>query len=172
MSYGFHAPCPDDGREYTSRAEETRQFFAELRERNEAQEEALAARAAAAGRSVAAQRDHEWALAQAPLVEAAKAKAEREALQRMENQVKGLVVGGKFSHEEAIMWPQTGVPGAAFPTAGEALACAEKVLRTARVWNADHRAKLDGLVFHGEAENETYVLAYFASTRRLAICRA
>ena len=63
MSYGFCAPCPDDGREYVSREEETRQFFAELRERNKAQEEALAARAAAAGRSVAAQRDHEWALA-------------------------------------------------------------------------------------------------------------
>ena len=51
-------------------------------------------------------------------------------------------------------------------------ACAEKVLRTAMAWNADHRAKLDGLLFHGEVEKETYVLAYFASTRRLAICRA
>ena len=172
MSYGFCAPCPDDGSEYVSRAEETRQFFAALRERNAAQEEALAARAAAAGRSAAQQRDHEWAEAQAPIVAATKAKAEREALLRVENQVKGLVVGGKFSHEEAIMWPQTGVPGAAFPTAGEALACAEKVLRTAMAWNADHRAKLDGLLFHGEAEQETYVLAYFTSTRRLAICRA
>lgn len=172
MSYGFCAPCPDDGREYVSRAEETRQFFAALHERNAAREEALAARAVAAGRSNEAQRAHEWAEAQAPLAAKAKAKAENEAALRLENQVKGLVVGGKFSHEEAIMWPQTGVPGAAFPTAGEALACAEKVLRTAMAWNADHRAKLDGLVFHGEAENETYVLAYFASTKRLAICRA
>lgn len=172
MSYGFHAPCPDDGREYTSRAEETRQFFTSLRERNVAREEALAARAVAAGRSAAQQRDHEWAEAQAPLVAAAKAKAEREATLRRENQAKGLVAGGKFTHEEAIMWPQTGVPGAAFPTAGEALACAEKVLRTAMAWNADHRAKLDGLLFHGEVEQETYVLAYFTSTRRLAICRA
>ena len=172
MSYGFYAPCPDDGREDTSRAEETRQFFASLRERNVAQEEALAARAAAAGRSHEAQRAHEWAEAQAPLVAAAKAKAEREAALRLENQVKGLVVGGKFTHEEAVMWPQTGVPGAAFPTAGEALACAEKVQRTGMTWNADNRAKLDGLVFHGEAEGETYVLAYFTSTKRLAICRA
>lgn len=172
MSIGFCAPCPDNGSEYVSRGEETRRFFAALQESNKAQEEALAARAAAAGRSVAAQSAHEWALAQAPLVEGAKAKAEREDALRMENQVKGLVVGGKFSHEEAIMWPQTGVPGVAFPTAGEALACAEKVLRTAMAWNADHRAKLDGLLFHGEAEKETYVLAYFASTRRLAICRA
>ena len=172
MSYGFCAPCPDDGSEYVSRAEETRQFFTALRERNAAQEEALAARAAAAGRSVAAQRDHEWAEAQAPLVAAAKAKAEAQAALRIENQAKGLVVGGKFTHEEAIMWPQTGVPGAAFPTAGEALTCAEKVQRTGMTWSADSRAKLDGLVFHGEAENETYVLAYFASTRRLAICRA
>ena len=172
MSLGFFAPCPDDGREYVSRDEETRRFFAAQRERDEAQEAALAARAAAAGRSVAAQRDHEWALAQAPLVEAAKAKAEREALLRMENQVKGLVTGGKFSHEEAIMWPQTGVPGAAFPTAGEALACAEKVQRTGMTWSPDNRATLDGLLFHGEAEQETYVLVYFASTNRLAVCRA
>ena len=172
MSYGFHAPCPDDGREYTSRAEETRQFFAELRERNEAQEEALAARAAAAGRSTEAQRAHEWAEAQAPIVTAAKVKAEREASLRLENQVKGLVAGGKFTHEEAVMWPQTGVPGAAFPTAGEALACAEKVLRTGMTWSETNRARLDGLLFHGEAEAETYVLAYFTSTRRLAICRA
>ena len=172
MSYGFCAPCPDDGREYVSRAEETRQFFTALRERSAAQEEALAARAAAAGRSTEAQRAHEWAEAQAPIVAAAKVKAEREASLRLENQVKGLVAGGKFTHEEAVMWPQTGVPGATFPTAGEALTCAEKVQRTGMTWNADNRAKLDGLVFHGEAENETYVLTYFTSTRRLAICRA
>ena len=172
MSYGFCAPCPDDGREYVSRAEEARQFFTALRERNAAQEGALAARAAAAGRSTEEQRAHEWAEAQAPLVAAAKAKAEREAALRLENQAKGLVTGGKFTHEEAVMWPQTGVPGATFPTAGEALTCAEKVQRTASAWNADNRAKFDGLLFHGEAENETYVLAYFASTRRLAICRA
>ena len=172
MSLGFCAPCPDNGSEYVSRGEETRRFFAALQESDKAQEEALAARAAAAGRSVAAQRSHEWALAQAPLVEAAKAKAEREAALRLENQVKGLVTGGKFTHEEAVMWPQTGVPGATFPTAGEALTCAEKVQRTGMTWNADNRAKLDGLVFHGEAENETYVLVYFTSTHRLAICRA
>ena len=65
MSYGFCAPCPDDGSEYVSRAEETRRFFTALRERNAAQEEALAARAAAAGRSAAQQRGHEWAEAQA-----------------------------------------------------------------------------------------------------------
>ena len=171
MSYGFCAPCPDDGSEYVSRAEETRQFFTASRERNAAQEDALVARAAAAGRSPEAQRAHEWAEAQAPLVAAAKAKAEREASLRLENQVKGLVAGGKLSHEEAIMWPQTGVPGAAFPTAGEALACAEKVQRTGMTWSAVNRAKLEGLLFHGEAEHETYVLAYFASTRRLAICR-
>ena len=75
MSYGFCAPCPDDGSEYVSRAEETRQFFTALRSRNAAQEEALAARAAAAGRSPEAQRAHEWAEAQAPLVAEAKAKA-------------------------------------------------------------------------------------------------
>ena len=172
MSYGFCAPCPDDGSEYVSRAEETRLFFATLHERNVAQEEALAARAVAAGRSPDAQRAHEWAEAQAPLVAEAKAKAAREAALRLENQVMGLTTGGKFTHEEAVMWPQTGVPGATFPTAGEALTCAEKVQRTGMTWNTDNRAKLDGLVFHGEAENETYVLAYFTSTHRLAICRA
>ena len=170
MSYGFCAPCPDDGREYVSRAEEARQFFTALRERSAAQEEALAARAA--GRSPEAQRAHEWAEAQAPIVAAAKVKAEREASLRIENQAKGLTPGGKFTHEEAVMWPQTGVPGATFPTAGEALTCAEKVQRTGMTWSETNRARLDGLLFHGEAEAETYVLAYFTSTRRLAICRA
>ena len=172
MSYGFASPCPGDNLPYVSREEETARNLERIREKQIREAEALASRAAAAGRLPHEQANEEWVEAQAPLVAKAKAKAERDEALRLENQAKGLVPGGKFTHEEAIMWPQTGVPGATFPTAGEALACAEKVQRTGMTWNADHRAKLDGLLFHGEAENETYVLAYFASTRRLAICRA
>ena len=172
MSYGYDAPCPGDDLPYVSREEQTARNLAQIREQQVREAEALASRAAAAGRLPHEQANEEWAEAQASLVAKAKAKAEREAALRVENQVKGLVAGGKFTHEEAVMWPQTGVPGAAFPAAGEALACAEKVLRTGMTWSETNRARLDGLLFHGEAEAETYVLVYFACTNRLAICRA
>ena len=172
MSYGFCAPCPGDNLPYVSRKEETARNLKQIREQQEREASALASRAAEAGRLPHEQATVEWEQEQARAQARAQAQAKKAEAIRLENLSKGLVVGGKFSHEEAIMWPQTGVPGAAFPTAGEALACAEKVLRTAMAWNADHRAKLDGLLFHGEVEKETYVLAYFASTRRLAICRA
>ena len=172
MSCGYAAPCPGDDLPYVSRKEETARNLAQIRERQVREASGLSARAAAAGRLPHEQAAAEWAEAQAQAQARAQARAQKAEATRRENQAKGLIPGGKFTHEEAIMWPQTGVPGATFPTAREALACAEKVQRTGMTWNSDNRATLDGLVFHGEAEQETYVLKYFVSTRRLAICRA
>ena len=171
MSYGYAAPCPGDDLPYVSREEQTARNLAQIREQQVREAEALASRAAAAGRLPHEQANEEWAEAQASLVAKAKAKAAREAALRLENQAKGLVPGGKFSHEAAVMWPQQGIPGAKFPCAAEAICCAQRAIALARHWQ-DRGRGLDGLLFHGEEEGETYVLVYFASTNRLAVCRA
>lgn len=171
MSYGYTAPCPGDDLPYVSRKEETARNLAQIREQQIREAEALASRAAAAGRLPHEQANEEWAQAQAPLVAQAQAQAQRAEATRRENQAKGLVPGGKFSHEAAVMWPQQGIPGAKFPSAAEAILCAQRAISLARHWQ-DRGRGLDGLLFHGEEEGETYVLGFFASTNRLAVCRA
>ena len=171
MSYGYTAPCPGDNLPYVSRQEETARNLERIRERQVREAEALASRAAAAGRLPHEQATVEWEQEQARAQARAQAQAKKAEAIRLENLSKGLVVGGKFSHEEAIMWPQQGIPGAKFPCAAEAICCAQRAISLARNWQ-DRGRGLDGLLFHGEEEGETYVLVFFASTNRLAVCRA
>ena len=77
MSYGYTAPCPGDDLPYVSRKEETARNLAQIREQQIREAEALASRAAAAGRLPHEQANEEWAEAQAPLVAKAKAKEAR-----------------------------------------------------------------------------------------------
>ena len=125
-------------------------------------------RARLAGRTAGEQHAFEGERAKCALEARVKAALDKQAEIRALNQAKGLVQGNASSYLAACAWNQQGIPGAIFSSDEDALKQAIRAVESVRDW-ADRGEGLDGCIFQGQ--DEGYVLLFFKSSRRLAVCR-